>query len=777
MRILFTAVLYAVYTLSCTAAYAQDWLHRPGALVRLEAETLAPLLPVAVGRVDAIASDGAGGVWVVTADAVTRLDAGGTASLRIPLRALGIAGRVTHLAVDPYAAQAWVSDGSRLIALDAAGRVRVRRPLPAAPLAIALAPDRHLWVMERGRVLRLRPDGSLVAAFDLRIALHGEARDLVPDDTSNRMWILGERRGILLDAAGAVLHRIAVSDSARDVCRIAGADQLWVLTASSLERRDAAGQLHGRLTLKSLGIGRAADIACNWSRQEVWVAHERGIVRISVDGAVVGTIAVPATQRIEPVAFSVLPATRLLQPPPDALTDDPRPLFELEVSATCAGGRCPTLTGYLDGMRVKARIDAQPVGVRVGVDAQAGRATYVADADLADGPHRFVAKLVDGFGRESPEVAATFTVDTTAPAFLAVSPDDGAVVTAAQVIVSGTVDDPQATVVLANQQALGASALSSAPGAFAFSVPLHPGINAFTLSAVDRAGNVRTRTLQVQRIVSQIGIVVAAPADGAKIQADSVIVRGTVEAGGQRVGVSVNGEPATLVGNAFHAQVPLQPGANVLEIRVTDMQGGVTTRTLSVTRQGIRAFRVDASPATGIAPAKVAFTVAALATQRAASLRIDYQGDGTFDLTTSNPNATFEYTYTTPGVYTARILVTDTTGFAEMHMVQVVVQALSALNQEIKAVLQSMLASLKAGNVNAAVAAFAPGVQPRYRNLFERAGANLPAAVDALGTVQDGSIFGAVAEFAMVQERPSGPKAYFVYLTKGRDGLWRIQQM
>jgi hypothetical protein len=432
---------------------------------------------------------------------------------------------------------------------------------------------------------------------------------------------------------------------------------------------------------------------------------------------------------------------------------------------------------YFDGAKVEAQIDSQRVGALFVVDAEAGSAAYRSEFPLAEGPHQFVAKLVDRFGHSSDSIEAPFTVDTVPPRFLSVFPEDGTFVDAASVLISGAVDDEQASVVLFDQHALGGIAQSALPGQFAWSVPLRPGTNAFTLTAIDRAGNATARIVRIVRAAGQLATQVTTPSDGAIVFADNVIVRGTIETDGQRAGVSVNGEPAVLIGDTFHAQVPLSPGANVLEIRVTGLDGRTATQTLSVTREGVRSFRAHATPAIGIAPSRVQFEVVPTGSRPVARIQVDYQGDGSIDFSTTNSGANISFLYTTPGIYSARVLVMDTDGVQELHTVQVVVQDLVKMDQELKGVLQSMLGSLRNGNVDAAVQAFAPGARARYRSLFEAARLTFASAVDSLGTVQDGSIVGSMAEYVMVQDRPSGPKAYFVYLIKAKDGLWRIQQM
>ncbi len=777
MGLLFKAVLCWMCLSFCGIAAAQDWVQGGGMLWQLDASTGAPRIAIPVKRIDAMASDGAKGIWYATPNALLHRDGSGDVSLQVDSPTLRLGQKISWMAADPYAAQIWVSDGERLLALDSSGEVSVRRMLSSSPIAMSVAQDQHLWLLEKHRLSRVRRDGSIAGTFDIRTRLQAEARHLVLDDHAHRIWIVGDRLIVAIDAFGTVLTRVALLEPSRGACYMLGTDVLWILTSSALEARGRDGQLRSRTPLASMSVSRATSIACNWQRQEIWVGHDGGLVRVSASGGLLAGISLQDVQRIEPVALRMLPKVELLRPPRDALSSDPRPMFELALTSACNGGPCPQAAGYLEGATVEAQVDAQGVGALFALDAEAGSAAYRPELPLAEGPHHFTAKLVDRFGHSSDSIEAAFTVDTVPPRFLSVLPEDGAIVDAASVVISGAVDDAQASVVLSDQLVLGGIPQPAPPGQFAWSVPLQPGTNVFTVTAVDRAGNADARTLRIVRVAGQVLAQVTIPSDGATVFADSVIVRGTIETSGQRAGVSVNGEPAVLIGDTFHAQVPLSPGANVLEIRVTTLDGQTATRNLTVTREGVRSFRAHAAPAAGIAPSPVRFEVSPTGARAVARIQVDYQGDGSIDFSTTNPGAEIRFVYTAPGVYGARVLVMDADGVQELHTVQVVVQDLVKVDQEVKEVLQSMLGSLRSGNVDAAVQAFAPSVRARYRGLFEAARLASASAVDSLGTVQDGSILGSMAEYVMVQDRPSGPKAYFVYLIKAKDGLWRIQQM
>lgn len=89
----------------------------------------------------------------------------------------------------------------------------------------------------------------------------------------------------------------------------------------------------------------------------------------------------------------------------------------------------------------------------------------------------------------------------------------------------------------------------------------------------------------------------------------------------------------------------------------------LTAVTSPIVQPGVRASFV-ANPSTGPAPLGVSFDASAsTVTTPSRQYRWDYTNDGTIDFVTSNPTdpaATF--TYTTPGTYTARLVVADADG-------------------------------------------------------------------------------------------------------------------
>jgi RHS repeat-associated protein len=88
-----------------------------------------------------------------------------------------------------------------------------------------------------------------------------------------------------------------------------------------------------------------------------------------------------------------------------------------------------------------------------------------------------------------------FTIDTVAPVFVSLSPTSGTVLTQDRALIEGVVDDAKASVVLDKMDVPAQLQASGTSLGFAFQVTLLPGQNTFTVSALDQAGNLATRTL------------------------------------------------------------------------------------------------------------------------------------------------------------------------------------------------------------------------------------------------------------------------------------------
>jgi hypothetical protein len=80
-----------------------------------------------------------------------------------------------------------------------------------------------------------------------------------------------------------------------------------------------------------------------------------------------------------------------------------------------------------------------------------------------------------------------------------------------------------------------------------------------------------------------VRMTIAAPGDEATTQADTLTVHGSVSPPG--ASVQVLGRPADVVAGAFTARVPLEPGANVIDLEATAKGRGPAMTAVRVTRE------------------------------------------------------------------------------------------------------------------------------------------------------------------------------------------------
>ncbi|HEV7509645.1 MAG TPA: Ig-like domain-containing protein [Thermoanaerobaculia bacterium] len=119
------------------------------------------------------------------------------------------------------------------------------------------------------------------------------------------------------------------------------------------------------------------------------------------------------------------------------------------------------------------------------------------------------------------------------------------------------------------------------------------------MQAFDKVSNTASASLSVTRDSDAPAVHINQPADGARLNAQTIAVSGTVD---QEAGLTltVNGVAATITGGTFSAAaVPLVEGNNTLTARVTDSVGNQGTHTRVVVRDTVAPKLDSADPASG----------------------------------------------------------------------------------------------------------------------------------------------------------------------------------
>jgi sugar lactone lactonase YvrE len=300
------------------------------------------------------------------------------------------------------------------------------------------------------------------------------------------------------------------------------------------------------------------------------------------------------------------------------------------------------------------------------------------------------------------------------------------------------------------------------------------GAHTFEVVAQDGAGNVdptpATRTFTVSR--SRISL--AEPEPGATLPAGSRLVRGTVVTGGQEVAVTINGIAAAVHGGTFAALVPLTLDTNRLQIVASTAAGIVASQEVPVTVmvEPDTPFLLVASPASGVTPLTVSFTL--LGVPDSATIQVDFDGNGTIDFA-GQRLAEQAFTYGQPGLYIPVVSVIDAQG--RRTTVPAVIQVFDrvGLDALLQAKWGSMRDSLRRGDIAQALTQISERSRSRYQQTFAALIPDLPAVDTILTDVRFVRARGLEAIFEMSRTDAGILKSFEVRFHVDADGFWRVR--
>ena len=226
--------------------------------------------------------------------------------------------------------------------------------------------------------------------------------------------------------------------------------------------------------------------------------------------------------------------------------------------------------------------DDQIASASVGGTAITG-SSFDVDVPLADGANAIDIQTTDRAGN-----TATTTVHVTrfaVPAVTITAPRDLVILQPATITVTGTINDPHATVSVNGVPATVAGGTFTASG-----VSLQQGRTVITATAVNTLGRAATASINVYRDSIPPRVTVESPADNATVYDSPITVSGMIDdivvgtINSAQMTVTVNGTPAAVSNRTYSLRnVPLTLGANALVVVATDAGGNQATVTQHVT--------------------------------------------------------------------------------------------------------------------------------------------------------------------------------------------------
>ncbi|AJE04785.1 Ig-like domain-containing protein [Geobacter pickeringii] len=302
-----------------------------------------------------------------------------------------------------------------------------------------------------------------------------------------------------------------------------------------------------------------------------------GTWRVTLSGLAPGSTTVTVTARnAAQIATTLTASVNYLQPAPQ-LVLDPTPSVTndpyQQLSGTVDAGSLVTVSNTTTGASVTATIFGTSWSCRVPLTTGLNALNVTATR-----PQSAVATL-----------SLSTILDTTPPALQVSALADGSYTSEQVQNIQATVSDPNLDTVLLN-----GAPVTVVNGAFSSAVTLNIGPNIITVVATDLAGNATTDTRTIIFDPTRPVVTFTAPAEGSYVAVSHVAVSGSVD---KVAKVTVAGQPATMSGNDWSADVPLVAGLNTVEVTAVDLAGNVTTAKRTVIFDGDAPKLVITSPA------------------------------------------------------------------------------------------------------------------------------------------------------------------------------------
>ena len=300
------------------------------------------------------------------------------------------------------------------------------------------------------------------------------------------------------------------------------------------------------------------------------------------------------------------------------------------------------------------------------------------------------------------------------------------------------------------------------------------GSHTLQAKAQDQAGNEDLTPAVCTFKVSGLQVTITQPQGSATVPAGSLLVRGTVQAGGAEVGVAINGVPAAVEGTTFAALVPVAPDTTSLTAMGTTATGLSVTHTITITVSTASVSTLLTNPQTGVAPLAVGFALSGVTAS--ATIALDFDGNGTIDF--AGPSLVGQtFIYAQPGVYFPKTTITDAQGIQFSATTVVQVFDGTAFATFLRSKWTAFRDALGRNDIDGAVAFVADGEKVKYRSAFQRLSLDLPSVAAGLRDIQLLSFRGGIGECVTTQDRDGGTFVHFIYFMQDQDGIWKIVAM
>jgi hypothetical protein len=280
-----------------------------------------------------------------------------------------------------------------------------------------------------------------------------------------------------------------------------------------------------------------------------------------------------------------------------------------------------------------------------------------------------------------------------------------------------------------------------------------------------------------------LSLTITAPSNKAIVGTRTVQVYGSY-AGPPATGVAINKVAAVQTATDFVGLVTLKPGVNTITIKATKLTGETVTQTRIVTYDP--AQLPDVALETLIqgehAPIKASYTLKVKAGLTMTRLQMDYEGDGSFELDSTNGATALSFDYKQPGFYPATATVTLDDGDPMTPPVirttvrRMAIVPLPLTRKTLCYVFYRMKNRLIANDIPDALMSMNAEIRAKKQARFSLF-SNLPVVAQRFGIVVNGRIGIRLSELTVLQDTDEGQFGKSLTFERASDGVWRITSL
>ena len=295
--------------------------------------------------------------------------------------------------------------------------------------------------------------------------------------------------------------------------------------------------------------------------------------------------------------------------------------------------------------------------------------------------------------------------------------------------------------------------------------------------ATDASGTVYSSTQTGIEVGTAPRVTITSPT-GSQVSEDRAYLSGTVRAPIHSA-ISVNGTAGGIddQGNWFVENVPLDNGANTLNIVVSTLDADPLLTSLSLSSTGVPEYDFVIDTASIVTPGSVQVRLTHRGSKTFLRAEFDVNGDGATDYTTTaltDGDVTFGVNVTGSGILPISVQVFDNTGLAvysaTRHVLAVAQEKQAAF---IKDQYSEIMARLKGGDISGAAKRFTTSHQAALTNMFNAFGAELSSVVDQLGVIGSIDPHTDITGLELVR----GSTVFPLNFVRDPDGIWRLDGM